>query len=226
MRYEISNTSRGARSGALIFVLAIAAIATVGCMNEPQKQRPFFTSGSREADQRAEQRVAKDQQLRGESGKSSDRSAGGAGANDAADNSKKSLFVRLGGEQGLTAIVDDFITRALADPRVNWERKGVKRSALSLKWKRSVDLNLSPDDIARLKLHMVQFLSLATGGPPTYEGREMRQVHEGLVITNPEFDAAVGDLKATLDKLGTATPEQKELLSIIESTRPQVVEER
>ena len=54
----------------------------------------------------------------------------------------------------------------------------------------------------------------------------MRQAHQGLVITNAEFDAAVGDLKATLDKLGMATPEQKELLSIIESTRPQVVEER
>jgi len=218
MRSESSNIYC-ARLGALI----ILAFAIGGCANEPQKQRPFFTSGSREADQRAEQRVAKDQQLRGESGKSSDRSAG---AKDTADNSKKSLFERLGGEQGIAAIVDDFITRALADPRVNWERKGVKRSALSLKWKRSVDINLSPDDVARLKLHMVQFLSLATGGPPTYEGREMRQAHQGLVITNAEFDAAVGDLKATLDKLGMATPEQKELLSIIESTRPQVVEER
>jgi hemoglobin len=224
MHCEFSNLVR-ARLGALVVV--ILSIATAGCANEPQKQRPFFTSGSREADQRAEQRVAKDEQLRGGSGKSSDRSAGaGVAGKDPADNAKKSLYERLGGEQGITAIVDDFITRALADPRVNWERKGVKRSALSLKWKRSVDLNLSPDDVVRLKLHMVQFLALATGGPPTYEGREMRQVHQGLVITNAEFDAAVGDLKATLDKLGVATPEQKELLSIIESTRPQVVEER
>ena len=42
-------------------------------------------------------------------------------------------------------------------------------------------------------------------------------------ITNPEFDAAVGDLKATLDKLQIPNTEQKELLAIVESTRPQIV---
>jgi hypothetical protein len=36
----------------------------------------------------------------------------------------------------------------------------------------------------------------------------------------------VGDLKASLDKIGVPTEEQKELLSIIESTRPQVVTKR
>ena len=45
-------------------------------------------------------------------------------------------------------------------------------------------------------------------------------------ISNPEFDAAVGDLKATLNKLKIANKEQKELLSVIESTRPQIAEER
>ena len=48
----------------------------------------------------------------------------------------------------------------------------------------------------------------------------------GLHISNAEFDASVGDLKATLDKLQVPNPEQKELLAIIESTRPQVAEER
>jgi hemoglobin len=54
----------------------------------------------------------------------------------------------------------------------------------------------------------------------------MKQVHKGMAITNAEFDAAVGDLKATLDKLGVGTDEQKELLAVIESTRPQVAEQR
>ena len=51
----------------------------------------------------------------------------------------------------------------------------------------------------------------------------------GRTIAPPsaaEFDAAVGDLKATMDKLGVANPEQKELLAIIESTRPQITEKR
>jgi hemoglobin len=73
---------------------------------------------------------------------------------------------------------------------------------------------------------MTQFISLATGGPAKYQGKEMKEAHTGLHITNPEFDAAVGDMKATLDFLRIPNTEQKELLSIIESTRQQVVEER
>jgi len=80
--------------------------------------------------------------------------------------------------------------------------------------------------VETLKTHMAQFFALSTGGPAKYEGREMKQVHNGMKITNAEFDAAVGDLKATLDKLHLATAEQKELLAIVESTRPQVAEER
>ena len=54
----------------------------------------------------------------------------------------------------------------------------------------------------------------------------MKQVHTGMRISNAEFDASIGDLKATLDKFAIPTAEQKELLAIIESTRSQVVEER
>jgi len=45
-------------------------------------------------------------------------------------------------------------------------------------------------------------------------------------IANAEFDAVVGDLKASLDKLQIPNKEQKELLAIIESTRPQIVTQR
>jgi len=54
----------------------------------------------------------------------------------------------------------------------------------------------------------------------------MKDAHKGMKITNAEFDAAVGDLKATLDKMQLPNDDQKELLAIIESTRPQVVEQR
>ena len=45
-------------------------------------------------------------------------------------------------------------------------------------------------------------------------------------ISNPEFDAVMGDLKASLDKLKVPNVEQKELLAIVESTRPEIVTER
>ena len=77
--------------------------------------------------------------------------------------------------------------------------------------------------MVNLKKHLVQFIVLATGGPPHYDGKEMKAAHAGMKIGNPEFDAALGDLKASLDTLKIPNKEQKELLSIIESTRPQIV---
>ncbi|HYO07879.1 MAG TPA: group 1 truncated hemoglobin [Tepidisphaeraceae bacterium] len=219
----------------VLVTAAIAGAAGAGCgSSQAQEDRDFYTSGSREADQRAEQRVARDEQMKAGGDASSDKEKkndpGKAdvvpGSKDAQVNAKKSLYDRLGGQDGLTKIVDDFMARALADPRVNWERKGVTRGGISLSRNQSVEWQASDQNVATLKKHVVQFLALATGGPTTYEGKEMKAAHAGKHITNPEFDATIGDLKATLDKLGVPTDEQKELLAIIESTRPQVVEER
>lgn len=195
-----------------IVLIPLAALMLLGCANGEEKDRDYFTSGSRDADQRAEQRMAKVEQLRG--------------GEEGEAEIERTLYERLGGQQGLTAVVDDFVNRALADPRVNWERKGVRTGSL-LPW-RNDPVEWAPDarNVARMKKHIVQFLSLATGGPTQYEGREMKRVHQGLRISNAEFDATVGDLKATLDALGVPDQEQKELMSIVESTRPQVVEER
>ena len=205
----------------VVSLAMLGMLIVAGCGSTDRKDDEFFTSGNREADQRAEQRIAKDQQLKGDG----EGEGGGAAAEKKADQ-KKSLYDRLGAEKGLTAIVDDFVNRAMEDPRVNWERKGVKKGGFSLKRNQSVEWQATPEKIAALKKHMVQFLSVATGGPTKYEGREMKNVHQGLNISNAEFDASVGDLKASMDKLGVPVSEQKELLSIIESTRPQISEQR
>jgi len=205
-------------------VTMLSFVCLSGCGGGADKKDPdFFTSGNRDADQRAEQRVAKTQQLRGE-GTSGNRAEKQADGSD--PDAKRSLFERLGGNQGVAKIVDDFVTRVLADPRVNWERKGVTKGAMLGLKRKSVEWKPTDENVSVLKKHLAQFLGLATGGPPHYDGLEMKQAHAGLKITNAEFDAAVGDLKATLDKLQIPTQEQKELLSIIESTRPQVVEVR
>ena len=135
-------------------------------------------------------------------------------------------FERLGGDAGLTKIVDDFLPRAMQDPRVNWARLGVRPGGWVVHRKQAIGWSPSEENVAQLKAHLVQFFSLATGGPSKYEGRDMKSVHSSMRISNPEFDAAVGDLKAALDKLQIPNKEQKELLAIIESTRPEIVTER
>jgi hemoglobin len=196
-------------------VAVVGGIIIAGCGGKQVQQKDFFTSGSRDADQRAAQRIAKTNQIRGTSG-----------APNLLAPVKKSLYERLGADAGITAIVDDFITRALADPRVNWQRKGTTRGGFLGIGKKSASWDASPEHVVLLKAHIVQFLSLASGGPAKYEGRDMRQVHRGMNIDNSEFDAAVGDLKAAMDRLQIATAEQKELIAILESTRPEIVEKR
>jgi truncated hemoglobin YjbI len=196
-----------------------------GCGESPQQKqdKDFFTSGNREADQRADQRMAQAEQLTG-----GNNNGGQTVSSSQAvlSTEKKPLYDRLGGEAGIKAIVDDFVTRALADPRVNWQRVGITHGGLSIHREESEQWDASPVKVQKLKLHLTQFFALATGGPSQYTGKDMRTAHENLHITNPEFDASIGDLKATLDKLQLANQEQKELLSIVESTREQVVEDR
>ena len=216
--------------------VSAALIATTSCGGKVAKKKDdFFTSGSREADQRASQRMAKEEQLSGsgegagEKGVKEARSVStepGSGTSKAAQvEGKLALFDRLGGEAGISNIIADFLPRALQDPRVNWERIGVRRGGF-FKRERSPLWKGTPENVAFLKKHLVQFLILATGGPAKYEGHEMTSAHAGLRITNPEFDASIGDLKASLDRLRIPNKEQKELLAIVESTRPQVVTER
>jgi hemoglobin len=149
------------------------------------------------------------------------------GTNQAAQaQGKLPLFARLGAEMGISNIVADFTPRVLQDPRVNWDRKGVKQGGFSLHSGKSVTWNATPENVALLQKHLVQFLALATGGPAHYEGKEIKSTHAGMHISNPEFDAVLGDLKASLDKMQIPNTEQKELLAIVESTRPLIVSER
>ena len=208
------NNPENSRMNSSLVVLTLAALMS-GCGGGmQQKNRDFFTSGNREADQRADTRMAKSEQAKG------------AAAKSPAAPENLPLFQRLGGEAGLTALVDDFVTRALADPRVNFRRLGVMRGGIGFQSSKLVTWNPNPAQLEQFKKHVRQFLTLATGGPAYYDGQEMKAAHKGLRITNEEFDGAAGDLKATMDKLQVPVKEQKELLSIVESTRTQVVEQR
>lgn len=204
-------------------LLAAWLAGAVGCSTGTTTQKEdFFTSGSREADQRATQRMAKEKQLAGRTGEDDTKS--GEGKVPKAEK-RQTLYERLGGETGVAAIIDDFTARVMEDPRVNWQRSGIKRGGL-FRSNRSVAWDPNPGNVANLKKHLAQFIAVAAGGPPVYDGKDIKQSHADMQISNPEFDAAIGDMKASLDKLQVPDKEQKELLAILESTRPEIVTER
>lgn len=125
----------------------------------------------------------------------------------------KVLYERLGGEAALRAVVDDFVARTAANPKVNFTRKGTANE-----WK------ATPENVNHLKKMLVEFVGMATGGPQKYTGKSMKDVHKGMKITRDEFNALVADLRATLDKFKVPAKEQEELLKIVRSTYADIVE--
>jgi hemoglobin len=130
-------------------------------------------------------------------------------------SAEKSLYERLGGEAAIKAVVDDFVARAAGNPKVNFTRKGTPAA-----W------DATPENVAKLKKHLVELIGMVTGGPQKYEGRNMKEAHKGMQITAEEFDALAADLKATLDKFKVPAKEQEELFKIIGSTKDDIVEKK
>lgn len=182
--------------------LSLSALLWLGGCGMGQSEDEVAGSGDPEADQRAELRVG-----------------GGDKKSDPKENA--TLFERLGGNDGIRRLVDDMSTRVLNDPRVNFDRQGVRHGILQ----RKVDTwDASQPNIDRFKERMVEFIALAAGGPAEYRGQDIRSVHKNMEITNGQFDAMIGDIKTSMDRLNIAKREQKELLAIFETTRKEIVE--
>src|SRR5439155_304315 len=120
------------------------------------------------------------------------------------------LWVRLGGEPAVKAVVHDFVQLAAGDPQVDFTRGG--------------KYPLDAAGVAHLEKLLVELISAVTGGPLRYEGRAMKPVHQGMAITDAQFDALAGDLMVVLQKYNVPKKESDELRAIIASTRRDVVE--
>lgn len=116
----------------------------------------------------------------------------------------KSLYDRLGGKPAITAVVDDFVGRVAADPRINGK--------------------FAATDIPRLKRLLVEQICQASGGPCTYTGRSMKATHAGMGVSNVDFDALVSDLVATLNAFKVPEREKNELLGALGPMKKDIVE--
>jgi hemoglobin len=121
----------------------------------------------------------------------------------------KSLYDRLGGVYSIATLVDDFIDRIMEDDRLN---------ANPL-------VNDAHHKVARagFKYLVTEMMCWAAGGPQQYSGKSMSDSHSHLQITPSEWVAFMGDLDDSLAKFQVPTPEQAEVVAIVESTRKDIV---
>ena len=72
---------------------------------------------------------------------------------------------------------------------------------------------------------IVDFLCEATGGPVIYRGRDMKTSHQGLRITERDWEIFVGHTVATLEHLKVPEQEKQEFLDCAASLKGDIVEE-
>lgn len=127
----------------------------------------------------------------------------------ARQETQKALYDRLGGVYSIATVVDDFIERLLvndtlnANPAIDAARARVPKSGL--------------------KFHVTTLVCEVTGGPCKYTGRSMRESHDHLNINEVQWQAMVGDFRRSLDKFKVPAKEQEELITIVGSTKKDIV---
>ena len=120
-----------------------------------------------------------------------------------------SLYDRLGGLYPVSAVVDDFIDRVYvnaalnANPAIANARNAMRKPGL--------------------KVHVATLVCQVTGGPCNYVGKGMKESHSTFHISEKEWDAALVDFRASLDKFKVPAAEQHELVAIVESTKADIV---
>jgi len=116
---------------------------------------------------------------------------------------ERSLYQRLGGKRGITAVVDQFVTNVAADKRIN--------------------KFFAKTNIPRLKKLLVDQICEASGGPCKYTGRSMKAAHKGMGITDKDWDALVEDLVKALNKFKVPKRTQDDLLGKLGPMKSDIV---
>ena len=128
------------------------------------------------------------------------------------NTSSAKLWDGLGGEQVLAKAVDRFIDLATTDPKVNYSRGG--------------RYPINDETLRFSKRAALEFISAATGGPYSYSGKTIREIHAGMEITDQEFDAIVADFRRALEENGVS-PELVQLaVGMVNATRSAIVQTR
>lgn len=119
----------------------------------------------------------------------------------------KTLYERLGGYDAVSAVVDDFAGKLFSDPVVGARFFG-----------------MSDDSREGVRQKNKNLVCKVTGGPCKIISRPAATTHGGLGIKASEFNIVAQHLVDTLNTLKVPEKEHKELMAIIATLRPDIVE--
>lgn len=117
--------------------------------------------------------------------------------------SEDTLYERLGGQEAIDAVVEEFYNRVLADEDLKPYFEGV--------------------DTHDLRAHQKEFLTYVTGGRDDYAGLSMYDAHAQLDITDEAFDRVADHLDASLRTCDVAETNRTELLAEVAGLKDEIV---
>ncbi len=120
----------------------------------------------------------------------------------------RSLFDRLGGSSGITALVEDIVAMHMENPVIRARFRPYLETA---------------DKLAVTKQHLCAFLEAGSGGPAQYTGRSMGDAHRGMNVSEEEYMAALDDILAALRKRAIDEQTQKDVLAIAYSLKGDIL---
>jgi hemoglobin len=113
------------------------------------------------------------------------------------------VLEQFGGEAGLTALMDTFMTGLVADPRTG--------------------PFFANSDQVRVKRQLVEQFCVILGGDCTYTGRDMKSSHRDLQIGRGDFNALVEVLQVAMNQHEVPFAAQNKLLAKLAPMHREIV---
>lgn len=114
------------------------------------------------------------------------------------------LYQRLGGSSGISALVDDVMTAHLSNPAVKTRFENIQ-------------------DLDHAKKMAHEFFCAGAGGPETYTGKDMISAHKGMNISEQEYLAVMDDIVGAMDKNRVSEEAKKDVIAILYSLKGQII---
>jgi len=114
------------------------------------------------------------------------------------------LYDKIGGAPAVEAVVKEFYVRVLADKDLKnfFDRTNMDAQTKS----------------------QINFITMALGGPNNYDGKPMKEAHEGMGITEMHFDKVATHLVETLAWGGVSQEDIDTIVGVVAPLKAQIVE--
>ena len=124
-------------------------------------------------------------------------------SNESLAEGEKSLYDSIGGNDGVSTVIDNFLTNVGGDDRINARFSGA--------------------DMDNLRRLLIEQVCEATGGPCAYSGMSMLDTHKGMGITEDEFGALAGQFSAAMNTAGVSQEDHDTIMGVLGGMHDDIV---